>query len=364
MLKKGYIIILLLAIASPVFAQIRINFIPEIYGRNVNGLFNCQLINGRQAVTASLTITVTERASGTICVIKTPEFTLQSGTNPVPALAVRQSAIQFSQSKGGRLLSMNNTFPAGEYEYCYSLTIRNSDILPDEECFSYTLAPFAELNLIDPYDGDDLCNKRPVFTWQPLVPALSGTRYQLVLTEIKQGQSATEAINYNQPIINQRNITSPMLVFPSIARDLELNKKYSWQVTAYKDLTVLNRSEVSQFSINCADSVKKQVVASGYRDIEDLSKGNFYIASGYLRFALVNSYGVQNMVYTITSINNPNKKIGHLAKIKLVKGNNQIDIDLAGNSSFTDGEFYILTVTMPTGNVKSLRFLYKEEDSK
>jgi len=358
--KRYIIILLLLAVTGlPALGQATIQFIPELYGRNVDGLFKCSIINPGQGQSVTLSVVVKERSAGTVCIIKTQAFNIMQGANPLPFSAARSASLQFSNNSIGRLSSANHTFPEGDYEYCYTLTYLRSDLLPVEQCFDYTLAPFAELHLTDPYDKDKICDKRPLLTWQPLLPGIPGSAYQLVLAEIRSGQNATEALNYNLAVINQSNIISPVLPYPSIARELEKGKTYAWQVTAYKDQTILNRSEVWTFTVDCQDSVKK-VTDDGYRDIEDLSRGNYYIAAGYLKFALVNPYQGQDLKYTITSLNKPEKKIKHLPKIKIKSGLNQISIDLSQNNSFDDGSNYILSAWLPNGTVKQLRFLYSE----
>jgi len=181
----------------------------------------------------------------------------------------------------------------------------------------------------------------------------------LVLSEIKTGQNPTEALNYNLPVINQSHIIAPILPYPSIAPQLVKGKKYAWQVTAYKDQTVLNRSEIWEFTVDCQDSVKK-VADDGYRDIEDLSKGNYYIASRYLKFALVNPYQAQDLKYTILPLNSPDKKIRRLPKLKIISGLNQIKIDLS-LTNLKSGEYYVLNAWLPNGSTRSLRFIYLEE---
>lgn len=348
-----------LLLSGKLSAQASFQFVPEIYGRTVDGLFACRINGGTVSVPATLTITVKERLSGTVCAIRTPTFNLLPGINPIPLSATRGAAIQFSNNRIGKIISATRSFPEGDYEYCFELTIPRSDNPPFEQCFDYTLAPFAELNLIDPYNKDKICDKRPLLTWQPLLPQIPGALYQLVLAEVKSGQTPTEALNYNLALVNQKGILSPVLPYPSIARELENKKKYAWQVTAYKDQTILNRSEIWDFTIDCRDSVRKQTGAS-YRDLENLSKGNFYIAEGYLNFSFVNSYGAGKLEYEITSIERPDKKIKHLPKITLVNGSNAISVDLYEVGGFKDNQFYILKVWLKDGKIKSLRFLYKE----
>ncbi len=357
-MTRRLIIFLLLFFTLPVSAQVIIQFIPEISGRSIDGLFQCKIVNSNRAQSALLTITVTERKQGTICTIKLPAFNLIQGTNALPFSVAKNASIQFSNNNMGQLTRINRLFSEGDYDYCFSIKLAQSD-LPDEQCFSYLLAPFSELNLSEPNNEDKICDTRPLFTWQPLIPGITGSSYQLVLTEIKQGQNATEALNYNVPVINQSFINSPILPYPAVARELQKGKQYAWQVTAYKDQTILNRSEIWDFAVDCQDTVKK-AVNDGYRNIEDLSKGNYYIAIGALKFAVVNPYHEEQLKYEIREINNNQKLIKRLPKITLKKGTNDITIDLTGNSHFTDAKYYIIKIWLPNGSVKTLRFLYQD----
>jgi len=356
---RSFILTILLLCTIRVSAQITVLFVPEINGRTTEGLFGCRINNPFQKQTATLTITVSERNQGAVVIIKTPQFTLAPGTNPLPLSIAQGSAIQFSNNKIGSLIRVNHILPEGDYEYCFNLTYVHSDNPPDEQCFSYTLTPFAELNLIDPYDKDKICDKRPLLTWQPLIPGVPGAYYQLVLTQVNSGQSPTEALNYNLPIINQSNIISPVLPYPGVARDLLTGKTYAWQVTAYKDQTVLNRSEIWSFIVDCQDSVKK-VTDDSYRDIEDLAKGNYYVAAGFLRFATVNPYAEQDLHYEIAPVSAPDKKISKLPKLKLKNGSNELTVDLSNSNAIHDNQYYILTIWLPNGTVKNLRFLYQQ----
>jgi len=359
-MTKKYITILLLLFSLKGLAQTTIQFIPELYGRNVDGLLHCNIITVGARQSATLSIVVKERQAGTVVIVKTQAFTLNPGNNPVPFSIARNANLQFSGNSTGRLTSVNRTFPEGDYEYCFTINYTSGDYLPFEQCFDYQLAPFSQLNLIDPYDKDKICDQRPLLTWQPLLPGVLGSYYQLVLAEVKAGQNPTEALNYNLPVINQSNIMSPILPYPSIAPQLEKGKTYAWQVTAYKDQTILNRTDIWQFTVDCQDTVKK-APDDGYRDIEDLLRGNYYIAYGILKFAVTNPYQSQPLKYEIASLNEPNKKIKRLPKLTLQTGKNKILIDLSLLSGFKDGNYYTLKVSLPNGATKSLRFLYQEE---
>ncbi|GAB2700625.1 hypothetical protein GCM10027037_26860 [Mucilaginibacter koreensis] len=356
---KYSIVLMLLLVCFQSSAQVVFQFIPEISGRSVDGIFNCRINNLYTVQNASLNIVITERAAGTVCIIKTPAFQILPGNNPLPSSAVNAAAVQFTGNRIGQLTASSRLFPEGDYEYCFSLNFINSDNPPLEQCFSYTLAPFADLHLIEPYNQDQICEKRPLFSWQPLIPGVAGAYYQLVLTEIKQGQNATEALNYNLPIINQRNIPSPILPYPSIVPQLEKDKQYAWQVTAYKDQTILNRSEVWSFTLKCTEQAKAQPLSDdGYREIDDLIKGNYYIAYGFIKFMIVNPYENQALKYNIQPLSGE-KTIQKLPKIKLRAGDNKVFIDLADQKGLHSGKYYLMNIWLPDGSKKVLRFLYE-----
>ena len=359
---RRLLIYVLLFFALPSSAQVSFQFIPELYGRTMNGLFNCRIISTGGRRTATLTITVTERRNGMVALIHTTPFTVGAGSNVIPYSAISGASIQYANNNIAVVGRQHGYFPQGQYEYCFTLNFndkQNQSLA--EQCFDYELVPFAELNLIDPYDKDQVCETRPVLTWQPLIPGIPGSYYQLVLSEIKSGQSPVEALNYNLPIVNQSNITATVLPYPPIAHELERGKRYVWQVTAYKDQTILNRSEVWEFTIGCKDTVAKKLTENGYRDISDLIKGNFYVANGAIRFAVNNSYKSQKLKYEIKSLQDGDKTIKGLPKIALDKGDNKVLIDLSNMSVFTDGGFYVMNVWLPDGTLKSLRFIYYEK---
>jgi len=227
-----------------------------------------------------------------------------------------------------------------------------------EQCFNYLVEPLTPLFLIEPYHKEKICDKRPMFTWQPSVPMIPGAMYRLTLSEVKPDQLITEALNYNIPLINQGNISSPLLIFPPSAKSLEEGKKYTWQVSVYKDNQIINRSETWEFTVQCNEPPKPPI-NDGYRDIEDLVKGNFYMAEGSIRFSFDNPYEAGKLQYSIVCLNKPDLKMKRLPEVKLKRGTNNISIDLSENKSFIDGYHYIVTIQLPNRSTQKLRFLYK-----
>jgi len=357
--------LILSLLCLPAFSQTTFLFIPEVQGRNVDGLLNARILSPVQKRNVTLTITVSERKAGRILTIKTPAFSLNPGNNVIPATAVRPAKIQFSNNRMASQIQQNGVFPEGDYEYCYTLSPEQGNYdpeVPAEQCFDAEVAPFSPLNLTEPDDKSKTCERRPMFSWQPSFPSIPGATYHLILTEIKQGQNAVEAVNYNLPTVSQQGIVSPVLVYPNTYRELEPGKKYAWQVSLYKNQTVLNRSEVWEFTVDCKDSVEKKVANESYWDIEDLSGGNYHVANGRINITLINSYAPQKLNYQIECVTDLRLKPKHLPKLDLEHGKNRLTIDLSANHAFRNDYYYVLTVYMPNGSIKSLRFQFKSED--
>ncbi|PSL46029.1 hypothetical protein CLV51_1035 [Chitinophaga niastensis] len=365
MAKFRYLIIVLfLFLGICAKAQVSFVFLPEVHGCTLDGLFQVRLnAPASQKMLVNLNITVTAQKAGRVVTIKTRPFELMPGLNPVPVGLMAGATINFGNNKIAAICRQSGYFTEEEYDYCFELTAADNSHAGDiigEQCFNYYLQPFSPLLLVTPAEEDDICDKRPTFFWQPLLPAVPGLQYRLILTALKPGQAKAEALRYNLPLINQQFINMPMLFFPPAARELEEGRQYVWQVTAYRNEMILANSEMWTFKISCTDSVKKKVPES-FRDIDDLVKGNFYVARGRILFAVHNIYDKTALEYTITCITAPDQVIKKLPSIKLERGNNHVTIDLEDNRSFTDGYYYQLTIKLPDGETKQLRFLYKKE---
>jgi len=360
---KGYIFLLtglLLSILKPLKAQITFSFMPEIQGRNMENVYKVRIGNGGTRQTVNLVIEVTEAKSGKVASIRTAPFELMPGMNTVPTGAVYNAAVTFGTGKVATVISQSGFFPEGDYDYCFQLyegTGHNSGLI-EEQCFSYNLQPFSAMQLIQPYDGDKLCDKRPVLSWQPLIPAVNGVMYRLLLVEVKEGQQRAEALRMNLAIINQRQIPLPMLLYPSLANPLQEGKRYAWQVAAYKNELLLAESEIWDFTVEC-DKAPPEEQPDAFRNLEDLAKGNFYIARGKVLFSFNNTYAEGKLDYSIQCLSKEDQQLKKLPVIKVSRGLNQVVVELSIKNGLVDGYFYVMDVKLPSGEQKQLRFIYK-----
>jgi hypothetical protein len=360
-----FTIALQLLAASNYAQQVMINFNAAIYGQSLDGLSFVQLVNSyQQDLRSQVTIRVKEMQVGSVLTLIIPNFFLKRGNNTIDRVAFSRASVSFGNNKIGLALSQSGKFPEGEYEYCFEVdasdTKTGQGIAFFENCFTQQMQPMTPLLLINPVDGDEDCNRRPGFVWQPPLPLPLDARFRLILVELKDKQDINEAINYNLPVINQGNIPVNQINFPPGLPELKLGTKYAWQVTVYTGTIVLKKSEVWIYTVKC-DENTTQPSTDSYREMKETVDGDFYIANRLIRFSFSNPYNSGGLNYTIVSMADPKVVIKSLPKLVMQPGLNKYDLDLSEIKAFKDGQEYLLIVKLANNRQLKLRFIYHNE---
>jgi hypothetical protein len=350
---------------SELKGQINFNFSPVIYGQTIDGLAYVQIINtSGMDLRGFVTVKVREISGQDVVSIRTTNFLLRQGVNNISREAFSNARFSFGRNSFGSILNETGRFAEGEYEYCFEADITESKQaqLPQlfETCFESKIQPLTPLLLIDPADGDESCNKRPNFLWQPPMPLPATARFRLMVTEINEKQDIAEALIYNIPVINQANLFGNNLFYPPSAPELKEGHSYAWQVTVYTGKTILSKSEIWVLKIKC-DEKKQDINTDSYRELKETDDGNFYIASRVLRFSFNNAYSSGELNYSIENLSDPQSAIKNLPKLKIFSGLNKYDLDLSENRSFKNGQEYLLRVKLINNRELRLRFIYKDE---
>lgn len=353
-----------LLLATGTKGQVVVNFSPVVYGQSLDGLAYALIMNSTPGnLLAKVTIRVRQGSMNVVTVIMAP-FQLHPGQNEINKSAYSTARFAFGNNNYGLMVSQTGRFLEGEYEYCFEVDVSESKDprLPPvfENCFTHLLLPRTPLLLINPVDGDEICNRRPQFIWQPPMPLPADARFRLLLTEVKDRQDIVEAITYNPPIINQANIPGNTLFYPSNAPELKEGQKYAWQVTVYVAKTILTRSEVWTFIHKCQDP-KREITPDSYRELKEVDGGDFYVADTWLRFSLNNPYAAGELNYSITAMDASGKTVKGLPNLKLAAGLNKYEIDLSEKNKFKVGREYMLSVQLADNRTLRLRFIYKNE---
>ena len=237
---------------------------------------------------------------------------------------------------------MQGLLPVGTYIVCYQLvTVATGK--PEklaEECVQFDAEPLSPPMLIFPADSSILENILNQFSWMPPTPEgmFNRLRYELLITEIKEGQKAEEAIQENIPFYNDGALFVNRMNYPASAIAFEKDKWYAWQVTARDDKAYAGKSEVWVFKVG--KEVKKEIPASNiYLLIQDDAKGTYQINSKTLHIKYF-SYSTEFEGQIIFSDEKGNTvKTG---KQKIVQGYNYFDFSL--NNRFHANTFYSITI--------------------
>lgn len=347
------LIVLLLLLVGKLQAQVNFVFIPEINSRSVDALMNIKVMNAGGTDLGDLQIDVKQKGIPVVRIIN-KNFRLVSGINT--ALRNGQMSISFYDNQVARIVRQTGRFSEGEYEVCYSFNSYHS--ISTNECYSFDASVLFPLQLAEPFQNQNICELRPNFQWNPVFPAVNNATYSLVLVEVKPGQAPQEAFAYNLPVIHQKYINTNMLIFPTSVKSLEEGKKYAWRVSLMTAETVVIRSDIWTFTCGCKEEEERFNFV--FKDIEDLSKGDFYVSNGFVNFYLKNYYSDTDLNYTISPIN-ADKPLKNLPKVKINKGDNKVSIDLRNVKNMKFDSQYILTIHMVNGDKKTLRFVYKYE---
>lgn len=368
--KYGQTYLMLLLFVLPygfLSAQINMFFMPALNGQSVNGLFTAQIQNTTPLLfNGKIKITVRDINNKIVLLALTPSVSVRPGVNNIQALSA-QSKIQFGNSTSANVIAQTGRFPESEYEYCFEFTGTENKPAADEQvfenCYNYSIQPVIPLSLVYPEDGDEICNTRPGFTWQPAMPLMGSYRYRIIVAEKKDQQVAVDALLNNVPVFEQDNIIGFTLRYPPQAPDLQKNKKYAWQIMVYESNTKIAQSEIWLFSINCDDK-KPDSSKESYRQLSGVLNGNYYMSSGTLRFSVINPYSPVNMQYSITDIADPVKEISNLPSVKVQTGLNKIDIALEDVNGMEVNKTYLLKIKNISDHVLYLQFIYKGDEAK
>ncbi len=363
---KYLIAILLLTITciySPKLnAQVSFNFNP-LFGQSIEGLSTVQIMNSyNQDLSCKVTITI--RKQYEIVQIVTPVFILRPGMNMVDKVAFSKAQFLFGENTEAFTLRHTGKLLEGEYEYCFEADISESKIqsLPPiyENCFVHIIQPLTPLLLIDPADGDKVCNKRPNFLWQPPIPMPVNALFRIMVTKVNEGQDIAEAIAFNLPYIKVENIVANNLFYPANLPDLIEGGRYAWQVIIYSQQTIIKKSEIWEFTVSC-DEKNPVVESDSFRQLKETLDGSIYYAYGKLKFAFYNPYGSGKLAYTISSLTEQKKEIKNLPELEIKPGENYLEIDLWEYNVFKLNHEYVIKIRLANNRIMQLRFIYKEK---
>lgn len=357
MLKRAFLLLPVVLVVLVSNAQINVLFQPGVNGNTVAGLVKVQFVNAYSSPQAGSLLAVVKLDGRDILKMRTPSFTIPTGNSSLPPSAAQGISFQYADNPVAAVVRQSGIFPDGEYEYCFTFEGIKYNNSSDEFCFPNTIQNSTPVVLINPIDGDQLCDTRPSFSWQPPIPIQPGTRFKIQLAELLKDENPAAALLRKNPVFQQDNLTTTIFPFPNNIPALKEGRRYVWQVIAYSPVS-LSRTEIWEFSIQCNDALPDSAFFS-YRELKQVETGDFYLAVEVLRIYFNNPYNAGILNYQIVNVDKPNQPVKGLPKLQVKQGMNYFNIPLLGNRFFREGNQYRLKVTLADGQALTLTFNYQ-----
>ena len=148
-------------------------------------------------------------------------------------------ALEFSGNFGNRVLQ-SGMLPAGMYSFCLNLVDMNNNIIstPREVCRPMNITSYQPPELIYPPANTRLTStdlQGSLFTWSPITPAPPadmGVKYVVVVTEVRPGQSPSQALFANYPFIEAEVFGTTQMLWPPDADIPNDTTAFVWGVKA------------------------------------------------------------------------------------------------------------------------------------
>ena len=212
-------------------------------------LWNLILVNNNaDLLDVSIRMDLQDAASGQVVLsASTGNFLVGKGVKNITARDLQPILYNYNVPELSK-----NYLPMGGYVACYQVMggIRKDASLA-QECIRFNIDPLSPPLLSSPADKAVIESPYPQFTWMPPSPydMFTNLSYDLLVTEVTEGQSATEAIQYNTPVYSKSDITQPYESYASSFTKLDTGKIYAWQVVAKNGLSYAAKTEVWTFKI-------------------------------------------------------------------------------------------------------------------
>jgi hypothetical protein len=362
-LLKCYLILLLVFNFGLLHAQVILQ--PELPSQGLiqqNQLWNILLINNGEPIkNALIELSFQEEGTGRkIFMARTGPFYIQSGASQMSQKDF--GSIQYDYQAMGNGSANSGLLPIGQFMACYNLTTGGDKTAPvtAQDCLPVTVEPFAPPQLAFPADKSQVTSTYPVFNWLAPVPAnmFTDLRYKIVLTEMKAGQTAADAIQRNPILFLQNGLKDISLVYPSSYVALKQGKTYAWQVIAQNNYTYSASTEIWSFTIK-EDSFSVVLDDAAYPHLQRGAGSNHFVVHEKIKFSYENEAGDSLLHIKIYDIGNQGNTAISDKIIYVRRGMNYIDFNVGQAGHIQPGMEYVMEIKNGWKENWDLRFRYE-----
>lgn len=202
------------------------------------------------------------------------------------------------------------------------------------------------LQLVYPYNNEDLTNKSKQFAWSSLL-GLDGVEYRIKITQRLSEKS--DVMHYSLPAFYFEQLSSFNLNYPVTSKAFDVGE-YLWSVEAVVNNRIVCRSLPSRFTIKENPILDEIDLTLAYIDIVEASDMSQLNILGELKFKSMNNRAVN---YTVELYDDTGKKLKHsISPLTFSKENQYITIDLTETTQMTHMKTYSLMLSSEGYNKK------------
>lgn len=270
------------------------------------------------------------------------------------------SPVQYEYLSNVADRSPNGLLPVGNYQACYSLYIQgvsHGDLI-SEDCLPFAVAPVGPPLLNTPADQSVLETFNPQFTWLPPSPAniFSNLNYELLLTEVRPGQSAVEAVQQNLPVYRLPSTNNLFANYPSSALSLDTGKQYAWTIIAKNGPAFAAQTDVWTFRLK-STLVKKETAENTHIQLRKELDGAVAAVSGNVHFTYTNELNDNVVKYELVGLETGNTVIAS-GDLNVKPGDNMMAFEVKRKYNLQDGKSYLLRVKNSRNEYWQMKFVY------
>jgi len=353
MRKEFFIVLHFILFGSSVFSQINIQPVVPATGLiQRSQLWNVLIMNSDPTLNdCSLNVVLTNRSTGqpVLSAVTTP-FSLQQGARQFNINTF--NPVQYNYLSGRVNGAPGELLPMGAYTACYYLsTTSGKGNNLAEACVDFDVEPLSPPLLIYPADSSQLQLDPKQFSWTAPSPRamFSQLHYQILITEIIEGQNGNAAIQENIPFYNE-NLLGNSTNLPGTLQGFKRGKWYAWQVVARDEGEYAGKSDVHVFSVQ-PDSSGVTLSPDVYLLLQDSKKGTYQLNNRKLNikyFSFEKKYSGKMMISDVQG--NEIKS----DKLTIRQGQNYFQFHLG--SRFKVNTLYTVTIVDTHHHSHSLSF--------
>lgn len=326
-----------------------------------NQLWNILVVNSSNTnFDCRLELVIRDRQTGQeVMTASSGQFLLLQGARQLNVNMLEP--IQYNYLVTGMDSRIQGLLPAGSYTVCYALTaLTIKETRLAEECVQFDVEPLSPPMLIFPADSSVLENAPVQFSWTPPLPAgMFGTlRYEMLVTEIREGQKAEEALQENVPFYNDGMLYSNVMNYPSSASGFEKEKWYAWQIVARDDRNYAGKSEVWVFKINKEVIPDKVVMGAPFMKMKPDVPELGIAPNGILKLSYFNRTADSSVTILLTDLSD-NQKPRKITGVRVVRGENQLQFNLKKLINVSEDNTYKAEIVNSSGEKNSVLFRIK-----